>query len=88
MVHYVEKGSIGDGQRIRRMDMLLSVNGKPVRTLKQLYRILDHAYQKKTQVKIKFIRIGNIHGELFSYLVRPLTVDKPRYIGDSKVPTP
>ncbi len=83
MIHYVEKGSIGDGQRIRMMDLLLAVNGKKVTDLKELYRLFVTAHKNKTKVSIKFIRLGSIRDELFSYLIRPLSLDKPVYIGST-----
>ncbi len=81
MVHYVERGSTGDAQRIEKMDLLYSMDGKHVNDIVTLYQRLKNAHEAKRPVVLKFVRVGDLEENLFSYVERPLTVDEPKLIG-------
>ncbi len=81
-VHYVERGSIGDAQKIRAMDILVAVNGRPIKDLAVLKIVARRAQKSKREIKLRFIRIGsNIRDNLFSYVIRPLKVENIKLIG-------
>lgn len=81
-VHHVERGSIGDAQKIRPMDILVAVNDRPVKDLAVLRIVAKQAKKNKRELKLRFIRVGsNIRDNLFSYVIRPLRVEKIRQIG-------
>jgi hypothetical protein len=83
MVHYVEPGSIGDGEKLRAMDLLLTVGNQPVRTLEELLTYLRAAESEKKKVVLKMVRVGNLDDSIFAYIERPLEVTDLRVIGDS-----
>lgn len=83
MVHYVEPGSIGDGEKLRAMDMLLAADNQPVRTLEELLMYLRAAEAEKKQVILKMVRVGNLDDSIFAYIERLLEVTELRVIGDS-----
>lgn len=81
MVHYVERGSAGDAQRVERTDLLYSVDGETVNTVGDLYQRLQAAYEKNATVVFKFIRMGSdMEENLLSYVERPLRISEPRLI--------
>jgi len=80
MVHFVERGSAGDAQRLEKLDMLYSVDGEQVRTVDELTARLKAAAEKKQRVKLKFIRIGERDDNLFNYVERSLAVTPPKTI--------
>lgn len=80
MVHHVERGSAGDAQRIERMDLLYSVDGATVNTVDDLYQRMQAANENKHTVVFKFIRMGDLEENLFSYVERPLAITDPRLI--------
>jgi serine protease Do len=84
MVHYVERGSSGDAQRIETMDLLYSIDGQYVNDIKTLYRHMRQAHQDDREVMLKFIRIGDLDDNLFSYVERPLSVGEIKRVGWNK----
>ncbi|MFQ6023720.1 MAG: S1C family serine protease [Acidiferrobacterales bacterium] len=81
MVHYVDPGSIGDGQKLRSMDMLLSVDNHSIRELDELLSYLRSAEEAKRKVVLKLIRVGDLDDSIFSYIERPLEINDLRTIG-------
>jgi S1-C subfamily serine protease len=83
MVHYVEPGSIGDGEKLRAMDMLLAVDNKPVQTLEELLTYLRAAESENKKVILKMVRVGNSDDSIFAYIERLLEVTALRVVGDA-----
>ena len=83
MVHYVEPGSIGDGEKLLAMDLLLAVDNQPVQTLEELLTYLRAAESEKNKVILKMARVGNLDDSIFAYIERPLEVTGLRVIGGS-----
>ncbi len=81
MVHYVEPGSIGDGEKLRAMDLLLAVDDHPVQTLEQLLTYLRAAESEGEKVLLKLVRVSNSDDTIFAYIERPLDVVGLRPIG-------
>ena len=80
MVHYVERGSPGDAQRIEKLDLLYSVDGKEIYTVAELTEHLNAATKSDGRVKLKFIRIGERDDNMFNYIERSLTATAPKTI--------
>jgi len=80
MVHFVERGSAGDAQRIAKLDLLYSVNGEQVQTVAELATKFQAAAAKDERVKLKFIRIGERDDNMFNYIERTLAVTTPKVI--------
>jgi S1-C subfamily serine protease len=80
MVHYVERGSTGDAERIKRMDLIYTVDGKPVDNVDELFNRIKAAFDNKQPVVFKFIRLEDLDENLFSYIERPVAVTNPRLI--------
>jgi len=80
MVHYVERGSAADAQRIESGDLLVAVDGQPVSKLEDLQKQLQEAQLANKQVKLRLMRLGDIEDGLFVYLERPLPVAGLRLI--------
>lgn len=81
MVHHVDRGSLGDAQRIEAMDLVAAADGAPVATVDELYARLQAAANAGREVRLKLIRIGDIEDSLFSYVERPLAVTGLRTVG-------
>jgi S1-C subfamily serine protease len=81
MVHYVERGSAADAQKIESGDLLVAVDGQPVTELDDLQRRLKAAQAAKKEVKLRLLRLGDIEDGLFVYIERPLPVANLRLIG-------
>jgi len=74
VVHYVEAGSRGDGQKIRARDVLTAVDGEPVNNVEELTGILRRAEKEQREVELQFVRVGDLESGLFTFLQRPLRV--------------
>jgi S1-C subfamily serine protease len=81
MVHYVERGTAGDAQKIETMDLLASLDGHPVADLNELHERLKNAEAARRLVKLKFLRLGDLDEQVFSYLERPLSVADLKRVG-------
>jgi len=81
MVHYVERGSLADAQKVERGDLLVAIDGKPVAELDDLLRRLEAAQAAKKEVRLRLVRLGDIEDGLFVYLERPLPVAGLRAVG-------
>lgn len=80
MVHYIERGSAGDAERIKRMDLLYTMDGEPVENVDDLYQRIKTAFDNKRMVVFKFIRLEDMEENLFSFVERPVKVSNPRLI--------
>ncbi len=83
MVHYVERGSSGDAQQVEAMDLLYSVDGENVKNVEALYERLQQAREARQNVVMKFIRIGDLEGNIFSYVERLLTIGEVQLISEN-----
>ncbi len=83
MVHYVERGSSGDAQQVEALDLLYSVDGKHVKDIEALYERLKQAHAARRDVVMKFIRIGDLEDNIFSYVERLLTIGEVRLVGEN-----
>jgi hypothetical protein len=62
------------------MDLIYTVDGKPVDNVDELFNRIKAAFDNKQPVVFKFIRLEDLDENLFSYIERPVAVTNPRLI--------
>ena len=81
MVHYVVSGSTAQTHEINRWDFLARVDGRPVTTLKALYRQLENAKQNNKPVVLVFKRLFEVSSHIVKYVTRTIPVKDLKRIG-------
>jgi S1-C subfamily serine protease len=81
MVHYVTEGSIGNSLEIKKWDFLVSVDGKEVTRLEDLYRHLQTARLEDRRVTLILKRWSSTKDRIYDYVERTLSVNDMKPIG-------
>lgn len=63
-VHDIELGSDAEANELTYWDMILAVNGAPVRSLEQLYELLLAASQTGDEATVDFLRRNRLSGDV------------------------
>jgi S1-C subfamily serine protease len=83
MVHSVEDGTMGDSLGIAEWDMLVSVNGRPVKSLKDLYVRLDVAERDDKPVVFVFKRWSSERDRVYDYMEQSMEIHDLEFVGPS-----
>jgi C-terminal processing protease CtpA/Prc len=83
MVHSVEDGTLGESLEIEKWDMLVSVNGRPVEGLSNLYARLEAADRGGKAVTFVFKRWSGDRDRVYDYLERSMDIDDLEFVGPS-----
>ena len=76
IVHFVEWGSLGESLEIEKWDLLVRVNGQPVRGLADLYQRLDEAGAAGKPVSLVFKRWSGKRDHVYDYVERVLAIEE------------
>lgn len=80
MVHYVERGSVGEFNDIEKNDILESVDGRSVQSLEELMALLSDAQRSGASVIFTLRRLSG-GDALFTYLERTMKASHLGWIG-------
>jgi S1-C subfamily serine protease len=83
MVHSVEYGTLGESLEIEEWDMLVSVDGRPVEDLNNLYDRLDAADRARESVHFVFKRWSNERDRVYDYIERTMAIEDLEFVGPS-----
>ncbi len=83
MVHSVEDGTLGESLEIGKWDMLVSVNGRPVEGVSDLYARLEAADRSGKAVSFVFKRWSGDLDRVYDYLERSMDIDDLQFVGPS-----
>jgi S1-C subfamily serine protease len=81
MVHSVEYGTLGESLEIEEWDMLVSVDGKPVEDLNNLYDRLEAADRARESVHFVFKRWSNERDRVYDYIERTMAIEDLEFVG-------
>jgi serine protease Do len=80
-VHDVEPGSEAEANDLQYLDLLIAVNGEPVRDLDQLHGLLRQAARAGEEATLDFLRRARpFEDSLHQWLRRTIPVDGPQWI--------
>jgi S1-C subfamily serine protease len=80
MVHSFVDGAIAEAVGITQYDFLVSVNGKIVKRVTDVYKVLSHT-EPGSMVSLEFLRWFE-DSQLFQYVLRDLVADEPEWLGE------
>jgi serine protease DegQ len=80
IVHSVEWGSLGESLEIEKWDLLVRVNGRPVRGLADLYQRLDEAGAAGKPVLLVFKRWSGKRDHVYDYVERVVAVEELEFV--------
>ena len=80
-VNYVEPGSIGESKRIKNWDRLMTVDGQPITSLKQLYYYLKKGHESNRNVVVKMRHISRRSDRIYNYKDVSFQVEHLEMIG-------
>jgi S1-C subfamily serine protease len=81
MVHYVAKGSIGNSLEIKKWDFLVSVDGKEITRLEDLYQHLQATRLDDRRVTLILKRWSSTKDRIYDYIERTISVNDLKPIG-------
>jgi S1-C subfamily serine protease len=84
MVHSVEEGTLGESLEIDKWDMLVSLDGRPVGSLSDLYAHLEAAGSEGKAVRFVFKRWSRERDRVYDYVERSMEIEDLESVG----PTP
>jgi len=79
----VEDGTMGDSLGIAEWDMLVSVNGRPVKSLNDLYVRLGAAERDEKPVVFVFKRWSSERDRVYDYMERSMEIQDLEFVGPS-----
>jgi S1-C subfamily serine protease len=82
MVHSFVDGAIAEAVGITEYDFLVSVNGKIVKSVSDVYEVLSHT-QPGSMVNLEFLRWFE-DSQFFQYVLREVVADEPEWLGGEK----
>jgi len=83
MVHSVEAGTLGESLEIDYWDMLVSVDGYPVKSLNGLYARLDAAGKADEPVVFVFKRWSGGRDRIYDYVERSMEIQDLEFVGSA-----
>jgi serine protease Do len=83
MVHSVEDGTLGESLEIKEWDMLVSVNGRRVEGVRNLYARLEAADRNGKAVSLVFKRWSGERDRIYDYVERSMEIDDLQFVGPS-----
>jgi len=83
MVHSVEDGTLGESLEIKEWDMLVSVNGRRVEGVSNLYARLEAADRDGKAVSFVFKRWSGERDRIYDYVERSMEIDDLQFVGPS-----
>ncbi len=83
MVHSVEDGTLGESLEIKEWDMLVSVNGRRVEGVSNLYGRLEAADRDGKAVSLVFKRWSGDRDRVYDYVERSMEIDDLQFVGPS-----
>jgi S1-C subfamily serine protease len=81
IVHSVERGSLGQSLQIGKWDVLVKLDGKPVRGLEDLHERVRAAQQADRPVTLVFKRWSGQRDQVYDYVERTLVVEEFVLVG-------
>jgi S1-C subfamily serine protease len=86
MVHYVELGSPGRDEEFEKWDLLVSVDGKGVSSLDDLYKVLVSIESQGAQAFLVVRRVSDRDDQVFDYLGRNVPMSDVRLVTGHATP--
>ena len=81
MVHHVEPGSAAEASSIAPIDLLISADGQPVRSLPALEALARDAGREDRNLSLLLMRISSVGDEIFGYQQRSLDSAEIELVG-------
>jgi serine protease Do len=76
IVHSIEHGSLGESLEIEKWDMLVKLDGKPVRGLEDLRERVHAAQQADRPITLVFKRWSGQRDQVYDYVERTLAIEE------------
>jgi len=81
MVHSVDYGTLGESMEVETWDMLVSVDGRPVEDLSNLYDRLEAANKSGESVHFVFKRWSSERDRVYDYIARTMAIEDLEFVG-------
>ncbi len=81
MVHWVNWGSLGESLEVEKWDVLVKLDGQPVRGLHDLYRRLEAAREKDEPCVFVLKRWSSKKDHVYDYIERTVAIEGLEFVG-------
>ncbi len=81
MVQHVDPGSLGESLDIKKWDLLLKVDGQPIRGLTDLHERVSAARKDERPVTLVFKRWSRKRNRVYDYIERTMVIEEFEFVG-------
>ena len=81
MVHWVNWGSLGESLEIEKWDVLVKLDGQPVRGLGDLYDRVQAAQEADKPITLVLKRWSSEYDQLYDYVERTVVIEDLEFVG-------
>ncbi|MEM7016591.1 MAG: trypsin-like peptidase domain-containing protein [Pseudomonadota bacterium] len=81
MIHDVKNGSIAQDEGLITWDLIVAIDGEPVKALNSMFEQVQKIEKTDEKVKIKVKRFSKFSDRFYDYVERPIPVEDLKFVG-------